>query len=131
MAGRPKIILDEEAVYNEAKYGSNIEDLAHHFGVSESFLYKNYYDVYLQGRAHGNSAIHKKQFEKGMEGDTSMLIHLGKQRLGQSEKMHQTNGVQEIEVIIRKPLASAPDGEIGDSRPASSADRLLGESSEA
>lgn len=125
--GRPKKELKEDDIYEMAKEGCSVDDIAVEMGCSDQLIYNRYYDVFKEGQAAGRRAIHRKQFEKAMEGDAGMLRWLGSNRLGQSDKVHQTNGVQEIEVIIRKPLSSVPNGEIGDSRPASSADRLLGE----
>ena len=125
--GRPKKELNEDDIYEMAKEGCSVDDIAVEMGCSDQLIYNRYYDVFKEGQAAGRRAIHRKQFEKAMEGDAGMLRWLGSNRLGQSDKVHQTNGVQEIEVIIRKPLPSVPNGEIGDSRPATSADRLLGE----
>lgn len=44
-------------------------------------------------RQKGNSYIHAKQYQTAMNGNTTMLIWLGKQRLGQSE---QPKGTQEF-----------------------------------
>ena len=125
--GRPKKELNEDDIYQMAKEGCSVDDIAVEMGCSDQLIYNRYYDIFKEGQAAGRRAIHRKQFEKAMEGDAGMLRWLGSNRLGQSDKVHQTNGVQEIEVIIRKPLPSVPNGEIGDSRPSTSPDRLLGE----
>ena len=125
--GRPRKEFDPDDIYQMAKEGCSVDDIATELGCSDNHIYNHYYDVFKEGQAAGRRAIHRKQFEKAMEGDAGMLRWLGSNRLGQSDKVHQTNGVQEIEVIIRKPLPSVPNGEIGDSRPTTSADRLLGE----
>lgn len=125
--GRPKKELNEDDIYEMAKEGCSVDDIAVEMGCSDQLIYNRYYDIFKEGQAAGRRAIHRKQFEKAMEGDAGMLRWLGSNRLGQSDKVHQTNGVQEIEVIIRKPLPSVPHGEIGDSRPATSSDRFLGE----
>ena len=38
----------------------------------------------------GNKLLHNKQFEVAMEGNTTMLVWLGKQRLDQKEQTQQT-----------------------------------------
>lgn len=127
---RPRIELDEDLIFQMAKEGCSVDDIATEFGCSDQTIYNKYYDVWKAGQAAGRRALHRKQYEKAMDGDTGMLRWLGANRLGQSDKVHQTNGVQEIEVVIRKPL-KADNGEIGDSRPATSPDRLLEQSGEA
>jgi hypothetical protein len=128
--GRPSIELDEDLIFQMAKEGCSVDDIATEFSVSDGLIYKKYYQTWKAGQAAGRRALHKRQFEKAMDGDPGMLRWLGANRLGQSDKVHQTNGVQEIEVVIRKPL-KADNGEIGDSRPATSPDRLLEQSGEA
>jgi hypothetical protein len=125
--GRPKKEFDPQEIYQMAKEGCSVDDIATELGCSDNHIYNHYYDVFKEGQAAGRRAIHRKQFDKAMDGDAGMLRWLGANRLGQSDKVHQTNGVQEIEVVIRKPL-KADNGEIGDSRPATSADRLLEQS---
>jgi hypothetical protein len=122
--GRPKKEFDPQEIYQMAKEGCSVDDIATELGCSDNHIYNHYYDVFKEGQAAGRRAIHRKQFDKAMDGDAGMLRWLGANRLGQSDKVHQTNGVQEIEVVIRKPL-KADNGEIGDSRPATSTDRLL------
>ena len=128
--GRPKKEFDPQEIYQMAKEGCSVDDIATELGCSDNHIYNHYYDVFKEGQAAGRRAIHRKQFDKAMDGDAGMLRWLGANRLGQSDKVHQTNGVQEIEVVIRKPL-KADNGEIGDIRPAASADRLLEQSGEA
>lgn len=125
--GRPKKELNEDDIWQMAKEGCSVDDIAVEMGCSDQTIYNRYYDVFKEGQAAGRRAIHRKQFDKAMDGDAGMLRWLGANRLGQSDKVHQTTGTQEIEVIIRKPLPTVPHGEIGDSEPAASADRLLGE----
>jgi hypothetical protein len=127
---RPRIELDEDLIYQMAKEGCSVDDIATEFACSDQTIYNKYYEVWKAGQAAGRRALHRRQFEKAMDGDSGMLRWLGANRLGQSDKVHQTNGVQEIEVVIRKPL-KAYNGEIGDSRPATSPDRLLEQSGEA
>ena len=127
---RPRIELDEDLIYQMAKEGCSVDDIATEFACSDQTIYNKYYEVWKAGQAAGRRALHRRQFEKAMDGDSGMLRWLGANRLGQSDKVHQTNGVQEIEVVIRKPL-KADNGEIGDSRPTTSTDRLLEQSGEA
>jgi hypothetical protein len=54
----------------------------------------------LQKRKHGENDIRLWQHRKAMGGDTLMLIWLGKQRLGQSDKAQ----VQFVDIILKDEI---------------------------
>lgn len=58
-------------------------------------------EIYKQKRVSGNVSIRRKQHEVAMSGNVSMLIWLGKQYLGQSDKQEQTV-TEKIEINIDK-----------------------------
>jgi hypothetical protein len=127
---RPFVEIDTDELFTMAKEGCPVAVCAQELKISDQTIYNRYYDIWKAGQAAGERMLHKRQFERAIEGDVGMLKHLGENRLGQSQKMQQLNSKQEIEVVIRKPL-KADNGEIGDSRPATSPDRLLEQSGEA
>jgi len=47
-----------------------------------------------EGRERGSTSIRRMQFKKAMEGDTTMLIWLGKQKLGQTDKRYIDQTIQ-------------------------------------
>jgi len=92
--GRPTLPIDWEKVEQYMMAGCNGTQIAASLGISADTLYDRCesdngvnYSAYLQEkRAKGDSLIHAKQFSKGVkEGNVTMLIWLGKQRLGQVE----------------------------------------------
>ena len=48
-------------------------------------------DIYEMGRANACASLRRRQFEKAMGGDTTMLIYLGKQLLGQRDIIETKN----------------------------------------
>lgn len=57
-------------------------------------------DVYRRLSAQGKMSLRRKQFSKAMKDDTRMLIWLGKQYLGQAEKVQSETSVEEKRVHI-------------------------------
>jgi hypothetical protein len=49
--------------------------------------FKNFSDFYGAYQSEGNVSLRRGQFQKAMSGDTQMLIHLGKVRLGQDTRV--------------------------------------------
>lgn len=125
--GRPKLEIDPEQVRKLAAIGCTNLEIADIVKCSHDTLTARFKAELDEGRSQGKASIRRKQYELAMSGNPAMLIWLGKQQLGQSEKIHQTQGLQEINVVIRKP----EHGQLGDSRPATSPDRLLEQSGEA
>lgn len=59
------------------------------YGLTYSEVYKKYAEV-------GNVSLRRAQLKKALEGNTTMLIWLGKQYLNQTDKVENTN-THEIE----------------------------------
>lgn len=125
--GRPKKEFNPDDIYQMAKEGCSVDDIATELGCSDNHIYNHYYDVFKEGQAAGRRALHKKQFDKALEGDASMLKWLGANRLGQSEKIQQSNDAQSINITIRSHEEKQRAGDLG----TTGANGFLAESSEA
>lgn len=69
-------------------------------------------EYYAQKSVAGVASLRRKQFELAQAGDRTMLIWLGKQRLGQSEKLTSINKTElnaKIESVDRTELKKAID----------------------
>jgi len=99
--GRPKKDFDFEKIKYDLMCGCSGVALAEEFGVHYDTLYDwvkektgmSFSDFSQKMKQKGNDNIHKKQYEIAMQGtkeSVSMLIWLGKQRLGQKDK-HESN----------------------------------------
>lgn len=90
---RPEKIIDWELVDQLLIAGCLGTEIAAHFGMNANTFYNRVSDEYNMGfseysqqkKSHGDSLIRKAQFDKALERDNTMMIWLGKQRLGQKE----------------------------------------------
>ena len=91
---RPKADIDWNKVDRLLEAGCPGTEVAATLGIHEDTLYRACERENKQGfaaysaikRASGDRLLRVKQFEVAMAGDKTMLVWLGKQRLGQAEK---------------------------------------------
>ncbi len=112
MAGRKKAKIPWDKVDKLLEAGCTGTEIAAYLGVHPNTLYlackdtnKCDFSEYYQGkRAKGNTGLKTAQYKLAMQGDKSMLIWLGKQRLGQVDK-------KEVVKIEAEPdKMTLPDG---------------------
>ncbi len=104
--GRPKAELDWDEIADLLRVGVPAQSIADGLGIERTTLYNRcaadnnmtFSTWSQQQRAGGDHSLHRKQFETAMEGDKTMLIWLGKQRLGQSDK-NETTQVQKFDTV--------------------------------
>ena len=92
--GRTKIDIDWGRVEEMAIKGANGAQIAGALGVHYDTLVNRFkedntsdFSKYLTTKKEkGNQLLHEKQWEVAMTGDKTMLVWLGKQRLGQTER---------------------------------------------
>lgn len=105
--------IDAGIVLRMAEIGATVGHIAYALDTTEDTLHDHFRRELDAGRSNGDVSILKKQYEKAMEGSVPMLIWLGKQRLGQTDKQAIENTFEDFEVIIgvnnkdRQPAASA------------------------
>ena len=124
--GRPRIEIDFDEFEKLCLIQATLEEMAGWFGcsadtverrVSEHYEYEDeqgnkinptFAEVFGRLRGKGKIGLRRTQFQRALAGSDKMLIHLGKQHLGQSDK-------HEIDVTERVPLVivrgKAEDGE--------------------
>ncbi len=61
-------------------------EIGHILGCSPDTLQRNYAAVIEEGRSQGKSSLKRKQYEVAMSGNVTMLIWLGKIKLGQVDQ---------------------------------------------
>jgi hypothetical protein len=83
--GRPKLEIDPELVYKLAVIHCSPKEIAQIVGCSADTIRGRFSDILAKGRAEGKQSLRRKQMEVAMSGNTSMLIWLGKNILGQSD----------------------------------------------
>ncbi len=92
--GRPKADIDWAVVGKLLEAGCAGTDIASQFGISVATLRVrckqdnnlSFSAFCQQKRQSGDNLLRAAQYKTAMEGNTTMLIWLGKQRLGQSDK---------------------------------------------
>ena len=86
--GRPKKYdIDTEQLFKLAKYNLTNIEIADIFGCSADLLEKNYSEYLTKGRGEMKKRLRQAQYEEAVDSrNITMLIWLGKQILGQSEK---------------------------------------------
>lgn len=93
--GRPKKILTEDAlklIENLSRIMCTDEEIAQCLGASmDTLLNADNKELFRsaneKGKATGKQSLRRQQYQTAMKGNCSMLIWLGKQYLGQSEKI--------------------------------------------
>lgn len=87
---RPEKDVDEKVVLALAQRHCSVREIAAVVGVSEDTLYRRYAAVIKKGRADARWRLRDRQWQSAMAGNTTMLIWLGKQMLGQSDRLELT-----------------------------------------
>lgn len=112
--GRPRKILTENAlrvIESLAKIMCTDEEIASILGASvDTLLNADNKELFRsaieKGNAQGKQSLRRQQYEVAMKGNASMLIWLGKQWLGQTDKVEATTSFEDLtplaELIKRK-----------------------------
>ena len=111
--GRPKADIDWQTVGKLLEAGCAGTDIASQLGIGVDTLERRcrtdnkvtFSAFSQQKRMSGDNLLRAAQYKTAMEGNTTMLIWLGKQRLGQSDKNELTGKDGErivIEVVRRE-----------------------------
>lgn len=86
---RPKKHIDENLVEKLAKVGCSNESIAVQVGCSVDTLTRRYAGLLQKSREGLKTQLRIWQLEAAKKGNVAMLIWLGKQMLGQTEKVEQ------------------------------------------
>ena len=89
--GRPKKYnLDTKQIEQLASFGCTNIEIASFFGCDESLIRKSYSEYIAKGRDSGKIRLRQYQWASAKKGNVAMLIWLGKQMLGQTDKQEIT-----------------------------------------
>lgn len=108
MMARPRKEVDADKLFQLASLGLTTAEIASVLECSPDTLERNFKEEMLEGKEKCKASVRRKQFELAMAGNPTMLVWLGKQILGQSDKAELTgaNGgpIQaQIQVEFVKP----------------------------
>ncbi len=104
---RPRMQIDPEQVRKLAAIDCSYAEIAGIVGCNPSTLTRRFAQAIEKGRLEGSASLKRKQFELAMAGSVTMLIWLGKQRLGQADKQEIAHAGT-IEQIIIEASAEKP-----------------------
>ena len=113
--GRPRKEIDWELVKSLAEIQCTQEEIASTIGVALSTLkqYPEFSTIHKEGIESGKKSLRRLQWEKAKSGNTAMLIWLGKQYLGQRDRVDHV--VTERPEDILEDFARAVDDTPADS----------------
>lgn len=85
--GRPLLPLDAEQVYKLARLGCTLEEIADILGCNRQTITNRFSQEVANARATLKSSLRRAQLKRAIrDRSDSMLIHLGKNMLGQGDK---------------------------------------------
>ena len=90
MARPKKYNIDTEQVEKLAGLGCTNTEIASFFGCSPDLIEKSYSEYLVKGRETGKIRLRQLQMRAAEKGNVAMLIWLGKQMLGQTDKQEIT-----------------------------------------
>lgn len=85
--GRPAKKISSKEVFELAKDGCKNTEIAEYFGVSADTIERRFAGELTKGRASRNISLRRTQLAAAKQGNSAMLVWLGKQYLGQSDSM--------------------------------------------
>tara|TARA_R100000808_G_scaffold12391_1_gene30860 strand:+ start:3607 stop:3915 length:309 start_codon:yes stop_codon:yes gene_type:complete len=96
MARPKKYNIDNKQVQNLARLGCTNIEIANFFGCDESLIRHSYSEFLIKGRSEQKMRLRQLQWNSAERGNIVMQIFLGKNLLGQTDKIETTN--------LEKPL---------------------------
>ena len=96
--GRPKIKIDAALVEKLAGIGCPNKEIASIVGCSVDTLDRHFADVITKGRENGKTRIRQKQIQMALNGNVAMLIWVGKNWLGQTDKQ-EISGIENASTV--------------------------------
>ena len=98
--GRPKKKLDEDVIAKLSQIGCTQEEIGSVVGISARTLQRRYADLVAENKNIGKASLRKKLWEKALKGDPKLLIWLSKNELNMVDKIHTTQTVEPLPLII-------------------------------
>lgn len=105
-AGRPRATINRRMLAGLAAIQCTYDEIAAVLGVDVTTISKNddYSKVVEQEREAGKMSIRRAQFTSGLNGNVTMLIWLGKQYLGQKDKLENSAPPGELPLLVMRVM---------------------------
>ena len=120
--GRPKVPIDFKLLENLCGIQCTMEEIAMVMSVTVETIDARcqeehgitFSEYYQQKKAKGKSSLRHKQWQVAMSGDKTLLVWLGKQHLGQTDKNESTMTVTiNSWDALEKEIAGEPNARRG------------------
>ena len=98
--GRPKKELDKDVIAKLSQIGCTQEEIGSVVGISARTLNRRFADLVAENKNIGKASLRKKLWEKALKGDPKLLIWLSKNELNMVDKIHTTQTVEPLPLII-------------------------------
>jgi len=100
--GRPKKEIDSDVIAKLSQIGCTQEEIGSVVGISARQLQRRYADLVAENKNIGRASLRKKLWSKAMrgQGNDKLLIWLSKQELGMQDRVHTTQTVEPLPLII-------------------------------
>jgi len=89
--GDNKKVVPPDEVIKLAKLWCSMQEIADWFDIPRETLKYNFSDLIAKGRSETKQALRRAQIKSALSGNTSMMIWLGKNILGQSDQPINTS----------------------------------------
>jgi DNA-binding CsgD family transcriptional regulator len=102
--GRRRLAIDERIVEAMASIGGTDAEIADFLGCDPGTIRNRCADVLAKARASMRTRLRRAQFRAALGGNPALLIWLGKQMLGQSDKIEHevaAPGGGPVEIIVK------------------------------
>ena len=94
--GRPKKELDTKLIERLSSIFCTNEEIDSVVECHADTLADNFSEYLKKGRSRGKMSLRRMQWEKAQTGNTTMLIWLGKQMLGQKDRLETSEEAQPL-----------------------------------
>lgn len=84
-----------------ASFGCSYIEIGKYFGCSEGVIRKRFKTEYEQGREEMKLSLRQMQWKNAQQGNTALLIFLGKNFLGQTDKS-QVDHTNNLELVLKE-----------------------------
>ena len=98
--GRPIKDVDTKILANLSQIGCTQEEIGSIVGISARTLQRRFADLLEVNKNKGKASLRKKMYEKAMKGNDTLLIWLSKQNVNMSDRIHNTNTTEPLQLSI-------------------------------
>ena len=98
--GRPTKEVDTKVIASLSQIGCTQEEIGAVVGISARTLNRRFADLLIENKNKGKASLRKKMWEKALKGNEKLLIWLSKNELNMVDKVHTTQSVEPLPLII-------------------------------